>query len=981
MSEETLFHEALAKPPDERAAFLDAACAGQPQLRAAVEALLAAHEASGHPLDRPAPAPPALTGAYTPEPEQGPTVTYVPPGAEPGAVIAGRYKLLEQIGEGGMGTVWVAEQTQPVRRKVALKLIKAGMDSKTLLSRFEAERQALALMDHPNIAKVLDGGTTAAGRPFFVMEYVKGVPLTQYCDDACLTIAERLEPFVPVCQAVQHAHQKGIIHRDLKPSNVLVCLYDGQPVPKVIDFGLAKAMHQPLTEHTLYTAHGVLMGTPLYMSPEQAEFNNLDVDTRTDIYALGVILYELLTGTTPLEKKRFKEAAWQEMLRLIKEEEPPRPSARLSGSGSLPSVAAQRKSEPVKLTRLVKGELDWIVMKCLEKDRARRYETANSLARELQRYLADEVVEARPPSAGYRLRKLLRRNKGRVAAVAAMILAMTVGIGAVVAVQARANQNLAAANRQLEEANDHERQRFALALEAVGLFHGEVSKDLLLKEKQFEGLRTKLLRAAASFYEKLEGLLQDQDDSASRATLGRAYHELGGVNNSIGNKQAALAVYRKALAVRRGLAARPDASPEPVLDVARTLLEVGSVLDSMGERDEERASFEEARSVAELVEKRFGPSDSSRLGQASASSWIGSLLGQESRLEEAFVAFERAQVLQQALVDAHPSNRTYQRELASTHDDIATGLCGTGKLAEGMAEHQKALALLLAVTKADATDLEGQAALALSYANFGVKYLRAARLVEARDSLEAALAIYQRLLEANPSVSKFQNHCAFFSLSTAEVLRKMDRPAEARAVLERARGLFEQLVKANPNVAVYQAGPAWYYQEVAKLDHAIGRLDEARTECSRAVAILDKLAKKYPQFPASRVDLPISLRQRGLLEYAAGQFAPAAAANRRAIELFEGQNLWNQTLYELACCYALQARLAGKDGSGVPADAAPAEADKAMDLLRKAVAAGYQDVYDLRTDAGLDPLRQRDDFRKLLTELETKSGPKAKPKD
>src|SRR5260370_12813501 len=252
--------------------------------------------------------------------------------AAPGGLIAGRYRLREKLGEGGMGEVWVAEQTQPVHRKVAVKLIKPGMDSRAVLSRFEAERQALALMDHPNIAKVLDGGRSEQGRPFFVMEYVKGVPITQYCDEARLSVAQRLALLVPVCQAVQHAHQKGIIHRDLKPSNILVCLYDGQPVPQVIDLGLAKAMHQPLTAHTLYTAHGMMLGTPLYMSPEQAEVNNLDIDTRTDIYSLGVILYELLTGSTPLERQRFEEAAWQEMLRMIKEEEPPRPSTRLSGS-------------------------------------------------------------------------------------------------------------------------------------------------------------------------------------------------------------------------------------------------------------------------------------------------------------------------------------------------------------------------------------------------------------------------------------------------------------------------------------------------------------------------------------------------------------------------------------------------------------------------------------------------------------------------
>ena len=326
MNEESLFAAALERATEaERQAFLEGACAGDVALLRRVELLLAAHEKI-HRHPRPVGQAARWTEVTASR------AARCPRGEHAGTVVAGRYKLLEQIGEGGMGTVWVAEQTQPVRRKVALKLIKAGMDSKTVLARFEAERQALALMDHPNIAKVLDGGTTESGRPFFVMEYVKGVPFTRYCDDARLSIAQRLALFVPVCQAVQHAHTKGIIHRDLKPSNILVCLYDGEPVPKVIDFGLAKAMHQPLTEHTLHTAHGVMMGTPLYMSPEQAEFNNLDVDTRTDIYALGVILYELLTGTTPLERQRFQEAAWHEMLRLIKEEEPPRPSARLSGS-------------------------------------------------------------------------------------------------------------------------------------------------------------------------------------------------------------------------------------------------------------------------------------------------------------------------------------------------------------------------------------------------------------------------------------------------------------------------------------------------------------------------------------------------------------------------------------------------------------------------------------------------------------------------
>ncbi len=420
-----LFLQALEiAAPEDRQRFLDEVCGGNPDLRARVDRLLLAGAEAGSFLERPLEAP-ELTTAHVPSTAEEPTV----PPASLGTIV-GRYKLLEVIGEGGMGTVWLAEQTEPVRRKVALKVIKPGMDSKQVLARFEAERQALALMDHPNIAKVLDGGATADGRPYFVMELVKGVPITKYCDDHRMPPRQRLELFLAVCQAVQHAHQKGIIHRDIKPSNVLVAPYDGRPVPKVIDFGIAKATGQPLTEKTLFTGLGAVVGTPEYMSPEQAELNNQDIDTRSDIYSLGVLLYELLTGSTPITRKRLKEAALLEVLRLVREEEAQKPSTRLSDSkDSLPSISAQRQTEPAKLTKLVRGELDWIVMKALEKDRTRRYESANGFAADVGRYLADEAVEACPPSAAYRFWKFSRRNRGRLAVAGLVVFFLTVLAG------------------------------------------------------------------------------------------------------------------------------------------------------------------------------------------------------------------------------------------------------------------------------------------------------------------------------------------------------------------------------------------------------------------------------------------------------------------------------------------------------------------------------------------------------------------------
>jgi hypothetical protein len=451
----SLFLEAsdLASPT-ERAAYLDREYGTDAKLRARVEALLAAHDAADRDRRCDAvgipesvadatqevtsrstsdtrPSTGMVTGEHRPD-APADTFAEIPPadraeGAVVGRVIAGRYTLREVLGEGGMGTVYRADQTEPVKRQVALKLIKVGMDSRAVLARFDAERQALALMDHPNIARVYDGGTTAAGQPFFVMELVRGEPITAYCDRQRLPLRARLELFVAACQAVQHAHQKGIIHRDLKPSNVLVTEVDGRPTPKVIDFGVAKATEFKLTDQSLADT-GAIVGTPAYMSPEQADPSSMDIDTRTDIYALGVILYELLAGSPPIDAKQFKRGAVLEMLRMVREVDPPRPSTKVSTAEELPNIAASRGIEPEQLKRALKGDLDWIVMKALEKDRTRRYETANGFAADVLRHLASEPVLAAPPSRAYRVRKFVRKHRGAVVAVSLVVLALLVGI-------------------------------------------------------------------------------------------------------------------------------------------------------------------------------------------------------------------------------------------------------------------------------------------------------------------------------------------------------------------------------------------------------------------------------------------------------------------------------------------------------------------------------------------------------------------------
>ncbi len=463
---EAILADAVEIPdPEGRRQFIERACGSDLALKREIERLIGNHLLAGSFLEVPAIAELA---------EGEPTRL-----EQPGTAI-GPYKLLEQIGEGGFGIVFMAEQQHPVRRKVALKVIKPGMDTRQVIARFEAERQALALMDHPNIARVLDAGATDSGRPYFAMDLIKGIPITAYCDQNQLTPRERLHLFISVCQAVQHAHQKGVIHRDLKPSNILVTLHDGTPVVKIIDFGIAKAVGHQLTDKTIFTGFAQMIGTPLYMSPEQAALSSVDVDTRSDIYSLGVVLYELLAGATPFDYERLHKAGYDEMRRIIREEEPPRPSTRLSTLGQAGStISAQRKSDPKQLCKMLRGELDWIVMKALEKVRDRRYESASALAGDIQRYLDDEPVQACPPSPRYRLGKFLRRHRTSVV-ITAILLTVAVAAAASIGWMARdqaTRQTLLeqAVDGDLKEAKIWEDQKlWAKALPALERANGRL---------------------------------------------------------------------------------------------------------------------------------------------------------------------------------------------------------------------------------------------------------------------------------------------------------------------------------------------------------------------------------------------------------------------------------------------------------------------------------------------------------------------------
>jgi serine/threonine protein kinase len=825
---EAIFSAALAKcSPEERAAYLDAACGGDPEQRRRVERLLEAHPKLGSFLQGDAPDPVA-------------TIDGPPAHESPGTAI-GPYKLMEQIGEGGMGTVYMAEQTHPVRRLVALKVIKAGMDTCQVLARFDAERQALALMDHPNIAKVLDAGATAAGRPYFVMDLVKGVPITRYCDERRLTPRERLELFIPVCQAVQHAHQKGIIHRDLKPSNVLVGLYDGQPVPKVIDFGVAKATGQKLTEATLFTGFGAVVGTPEYMSPEQAQLDNLDIDTRSDVYALGVLLYELLTGTTPLDCCRLKEAALLEVLRVIREEDPQRPSTRLSTTEDLPSIAACRNVEPRKLSGLLRGELDWIVMKALEKDRNRRYETANALARDVQRYLADEVVEARPPSTGYRLRKFARRNKGRVLAAALVLLALVAGTvgttwGYLRAERARKAEARRAESERLAKLDAQQQKAAAEAAEKAA--RGEAEKVKVINEFLTHDLLSQaepannavedkvtllevLDRAAANVGERLAG--QPELEQALRVTIAATYH--------------GLAAWEKAEAQRRVLLDSARRQGAESVETYRAMSNLAHILGHRGQIGVETQTM--AETAEKGLERLLGPDHPETLA---AMSILASAYLHAQKLDLALPLLEKTLRLRKAkLGPEHPET------LLSMHK-LAVGYQVAGKLDRALPLHEETMRLSKAKLGSNHPDtLNAAGGLAACYRVAG-------KLDQALPLLEGAL----RLMKAKLGPDHPDTLNAMIHLAVAY------RDAGKR---ERALPLFEETLRLSraklgpdhPDTLASMNQLASCYWSQGQLDKSIPLFEELLKRESAA------LGRQHPDTLRDVANLGVNYKDVGRL--------------------------------------------------------------------------------------------------------------------
>jgi len=837
-----IFVEFIAHvPPDQWDARLDQECADDHELRNRVHALLHAYADPASFLDHPAMlmSSPHKTGEDLVEQH----TSDLPFSEGPGSIL-GLYRLVERIGEGGFGVVFLAGQERPVRRRVALKIIKPGMDTRQVIARFEAERQALALMDHPNIAKVFDAGATESGRPYFVMELVQGVPITDYCDQCQLTTRERLHLFITVCQAVQHAHQKGVIHRDIKPTNVLVAMQDGRPAPKIIDFGVAKALNQRLTEHPLATGYAQMIGTPLYMSPEQAELSPLGVDTRSDIYSLGVLLYELLTGTTPFDKDRLQAASYDELRRILREEDPPLPSARLSTlDGKLATtVADHRRTEPRRLRQTLRGELDWIVMKCLEKDRTRRYESANDLARDIERYLHHEPVQARSPSTTYRLRKFAARHFAALTTVAAVLLTIILGLttSTILIAQQRDIARAAAERERLaaEEAN-RERQRaeanFRAAREAVDrLFI--TAAETMANQPHMEQIRRALLEDALEFY---KGFLEQKGDNPTvRHETARAYLRVADISGMLGGTPQSEDAYRQAIASLEKLSADFPANRQYREDLINGHGELAYRLQVKNNLD---AWISERRTVHRLVEE---------------------------------------------LATDFPAVPRYRYWLAEAHTGVANGLKYV-RPKEAEQHFRQAVAVCDKLRNDFPEAAHDRWVEAHGHLWLGAFLYETQRYPEAETRLRHALALREQLVAQSPGNRRLEADLALPRLYLSRTLLKIGKPNEAEQVCRHAIPIQEKLVDDFPNVPQHRRMVSDLYEEIGHALIAMRRLEEGEEALRRSIEITMKMVGDWPGEDINPAALGRRHYALGVLLHDTHRMDDAVESFRNAQQIFE----------------------------------------------------------------------------------------------
>jgi eukaryotic-like serine/threonine-protein kinase len=892
-----IFLQALElSTPGEREEYLARACHGDAALKAEVEALLKAGSQAGSFLELPVVAP-----------QLGATIAQ--PIIERPGMIIGPYKLLEQIGEGGFGVVFMAEQQQPLRRKVALKVLKPGMDTRQVVARFEAERQALALMDHPHIAKVLDAGATDSGRPFFVMELVKGIPITEFCDKNQFTPRQRLELFAHVCQAIQHAHQKGIIHRDIKPSNVLVTLHDGQPLVKVIDFGVAKALGQQLTDKTLFTGFAQMIGTPLYMSPEQAALSNVDVDTRSDIYSLGVLLYELLTGTTPFDKQQLKSAAFDEIRRIIREDEPPKPSTRLSDLGrsdhsngkspagraekttSLASIAALRKTEPRKLSQLVRGDLDWIVMKALEKDRARRYETANGFALDILRYLADEPVNASPPSALYRFRKFARRNKAAFAIGAIIAAALLIAVVGLAVSNSRVRMAL---NEKGEALNEKEKAleaaeaNFRKARQAVDEYFTLVSESTLFDVPGLQPLRKQLLEAALRYYQ--EFVDQKSDDPRVLSELALTYLRVGEIDHAIDRNDDAVVAARRALElIERLRQEHPHAAAEhrKLAGYWKGLRRTKSGTLPPSDPAEARRVLEALTNLWEAFAQENPDVVGFQSDQAAMCTHLGELLSTQAQHVDAITFFGRARVIGERLLAEHPNVPEYKADLARTYQYTADNLRYMGRTEEADDFMRRTLPLREQAVSAEAWVTQYQIDLAVSLGGMADVFARSGARDRAEHAYRRSAEICRKLVDDRPDVASHFERLSGAESALGRFLQDLGQVEEAEAHYRRALESYENLILQFPSYSKLPQGFMTVVDGLVEILTRSNRTDEMFDVFLRARAVLEKKAEEFPQETAFALEFGRLCNHMGIFLAGENDLQDAEDAHLKALVVYE----------------------------------------------------------------------------------------------